>query len=96
MGISSHILIARRERERARHTEATKAPAKAPAAPVAIKAGSDGFPEGYKAKSTGGGYYVVTDPDGNKVVGPSNGKWQGKDGAQEGARNHAAMRLLER
>jgi hypothetical protein len=54
------------------------------------------LPDGYTATNEGGGYYVVTAPDGSEVEGPSNGKFQGHDGAVDGARKHAAMRLLER
>ena len=55
---------------------------------VAVKVGdSEELPEGYKLKKAKGGYFTVTGPDG-VVEGPSNGKWQGRDGAALGAWNH--------
>ena len=55
---------------------------------VAVKVGSqEDLPKGYKAKKAKGGYFTVTGPDGI-VEGPSNGKWQGRDGAAQGAWNH--------
>jgi hypothetical protein len=44
----------------------------------------------YTIKHTRGGYYTVAAPDGTEVPGPSNGKWQGKDGAVQGALAHAS------
>lgn len=43
------------------------------------------LPPGYTRTHTNGGYYEVRDADGEAVEGPSNGKFQGKDGAAEGA-----------
>ena len=45
--------------------------------------------DAYHYEKHPGGYYRVFDPAGREVVGPSNGKWQGLDGARQAARNHA-------
>ena len=46
--------------------------------------------EEYEITHIGGGYYELRSPDGDLVEGPSNGKWQGQDGALQGARAHQA------
>jgi hypothetical protein len=46
--------------------------------------------EEYEITHIGGGYYSLRSPDGELIEGPSNGKWQGQDGAIQGARAHRA------
>lgn len=81
MGRSTAILIARRRREESAR-EAKRRPEAGAAAPLH---GPAEFPEGYRAVHAGGGYYHVHGPDGSMVEGLSNGKWQGLDGAAQGA-----------
>jgi len=90
MGISTHILIARRkreaeEREAQRRAEAREAP---PESALEIP---ETLPAGYTAEHVRGGYYELRAPDGSLVEGPSNGKWQGFDGAVAGAWVHAGL-----
>lgn len=60
------------------------------------KADLTALPEGYAVTHVAGGYYELTDPSGDVVEGPSNGKWQGKDGAARGAWEHVARSALDR
>lgn len=46
------------------------------------------LPPGYTIEGGQGGYYTVKDADGHIVPGPSNRKWQGADGAAQGAWTH--------
>lgn len=46
------------------------------------------LPDGYAMNNEGGGYYMLWDAEGEVVPGPSNGKWQGADGAAQGAWTH--------
>lgn len=50
---------------------------------------SEGFPEGYRYEPKKGGYGFLYGPSGAAIPGPSNGKWQGEDAAQQAARHHA-------
>jgi len=48
------------------------------------------LPEGYEIEHEAGGYYWLTAPDGERVEGPVNGKWHGRDAAEAAASEHAA------
>jgi hypothetical protein len=78
MGISTELLIRRRQRE----LEAQETPVEVPS--------GDQLPDGYTLTSGRGGYYILHDSNGDVVEGPSNGKWQGEDGAIVGAIAHIA------
>lgn len=79
MGVSTHILIARRERERAADA-AMRAAERAN-----LQADPEALPAGYTLSGGEGGYWNLHRPDGEVVPGPSNGKWQGRDGASDAA-----------
>lgn len=52
------------------------------------KGGEDQFPEGYRYEKASGGYGYLYFGD-VLIEGPSNGKWQGRDGALMAAKHHA-------
>lgn len=82
MGVSTHILVARRARERA---------AEAASRAAELRATRD-LPYGYTLSGGEGGYWTLKDPSGVVVVGPSRGKWQGRDGATDAAWRDVAGR----
>lgn len=86
MGVSTHILIARRERERAAD-EAVRAAERAATTTETTdpRADPEALPDGYTLSGGEGGYWALYRPDGVIVPGPSNGKWQGRDGAADAA-----------
>lgn len=49
------------------------------------------LPEGYTTEKLAGGYYYLFDPDGSRIDGPSNGKWQGFDGVTQAAHAHKEL-----
>lgn len=55
---------------------------------VARPTDPEALPPGYEAEHAGAGYYVLTAPGAAVVEGPSKGKFQGKDGAADGAWAH--------
>lgn len=57
-------------------------------APKGEEKGEDPFPEGYRYEKAGGGYGHLYFGD-VLIEGPSNGKWQGRDGALMAAKHHA-------
>lgn len=73
-----------------------KRPATATTGPVTTTAGSnvtitrhpETLPGGYNRSGGQGGYYTLKGPDGEIIVGPSKGKWQGKDGTALAAWEH--------
>ncbi|MFW6089913.1 MAG: hypothetical protein ACODAB_09175 [Gemmatimonadota bacterium] len=68
---------------------ATARPAPENAARRTTAPDPEALPDGYSATHVAGGYFRLRGPDGAVIDGPSNGKWQGKDGAAKGARAHA-------
>jgi len=101
MGKSTAILIARRARERAAREAGRRTQVGAVAAdpnspipgtieerPDNAASGVQRMPAGYTATHVNGGYYRLKAPNGSVVEGPSNGKWQGEDGAVQGAWAH--------
>ena len=59
-----------------------------PAEPEEEQQDPTALPPGYTTKKGRGSYYSLYDPDGELVEGPSNKKWQGEDGAAQGAWAH--------
>lgn len=70
--------------------EGTEAAAGSPVDKVARPEDPEALPPGYTAEKSGprSSYFILSGPDGSEVPGPSNGKWQGADGAAQGAWDH--------